>query len=296
MSLGTALVCTLAIHPGVKEISDQHPTLLTPNDKLTGAYWFVVYFLQIGFCLVLICARSDASKATLIHGVGMRYAIMNWLIALAVALWTLQLFKSCAVVVIAMTVIVISIHVTLTKYPPSLKHPFDAIFIHAGIALLVAMLFNLTWLHVGSVALDWVIESKKHWGHYRWQATISIAVVNVITAIWECATSQNILPIAAEYVVLCLLLSSPRINPSIPDSGLPKPACEVITLICCLVLHPLAMVASYGLRRQRHQEGRIRLEEEVEEAEARAQQAADNAAAARRRAEAAGVDAPATSD
>lgn len=191
VSLGTAMVCTLAIHPGVKEISDQHPTLLTPNDTMTGAYWFVVYFLQIGFCLVLICARSDATKATLIHGVGMRYAIANWLIALAVALWTLQLFRSCALVVIVNTLNVISIHITLTKYPPSLKHPFDAIFIHGGVALLTAMLFELTWLHVGSVAMGWVIESKKHWAHYRWESTIAIAVVNVITAIWEAATNQQ---------------------------------------------------------------------------------------------------------
>lgn len=108
--------------------------------------------------------------------------------------------------------------------------------------------------------------------------------------------TRSILPLASEYVALCLLLSSPRINPSIPESGLPKPASEVITLICCLVLHPLAVVASYGLRRQRHQEGRIRLEEEVEEAEARAQQAQARAAAARRRAEEAGVDTPATHD
>lgn len=185
------MVCTLAIHPGLKEISDQHPTLLTPNDKMTGAYWFVVYFLQIGFCLVLICARSEASKATLIHGVGMRFAIVNWLMALAVVLWTLQLFQTCAVVVIVVTLVVISIHLTLTQYPPSLKHPFDAIFIHGSISLLTAMLFQLTWLHVGFVGLDWVIESKKHWHRYRWEATISIAVVNVITAIWEGATSQQ---------------------------------------------------------------------------------------------------------
>lgn len=35
----------------------------------------VVYGLQIGFCLMLVLARGEQTKDTLMRGVGMRFAI-----------------------------------------------------------------------------------------------------------------------------------------------------------------------------------------------------------------------------
>jgi hypothetical protein len=40
-----------------------------------------------------------------------------------------------------------------------------------------------------------------------------------------------------------------------------------VTLIICLVLHPIALLAGVAWRKTKDREGRIRLEEEVQEAE-----------------------------
>jgi len=63
---------------------------------MIGAYWAVLYSLQsefgsfleedqadklVGFCLTLLLVRKDVTKETLVNGVGLRFAIANWLMA-----------------------------------------------------------------------------------------------------------------------------------------------------------------------------------------------------------------------
>jgi hypothetical protein len=36
---------------------------------------------QVGFCLTLLLVRKDVTKETLVNGVGLRFAIANWLMA-----------------------------------------------------------------------------------------------------------------------------------------------------------------------------------------------------------------------
>ena len=59
----------------------QHPTLVTPLSLFVGGYWLCIYALQIGLCLILVVARSDETKDTLIRGLGIRFSIANWLSA-----------------------------------------------------------------------------------------------------------------------------------------------------------------------------------------------------------------------
>lgn len=70
------------------------------------------------------------------------------------------------------------------------------------------------------------------------------------------------------YILFTILFSSPRTTPTLPTTALPKPTALIVTLVICLVLHPIALVAGVAWRKTREREGRIRLEEEVEEAEA----------------------------
>jgi hypothetical protein len=84
----------------------------------------------------------------------------------------------------------LSIHITLYQYPSTLKRPMDAIFIHAPMTLLLAILFQLDWLHNGFIALGWVIEKKKYWGKWLIPAVAGVGSVNVVTALWAGFTRQ----------------------------------------------------------------------------------------------------------
>ncbi len=72
---------------------------------------------------------------------------------------------------------------------------------------------------------------------------------------------------ASTYLLFSLLFSAPRSQPTLPTTALPKPTPLLVTLIICLVLHPIALVAGVAWKRTREREGRIRLEEEVDHAE-----------------------------
>lgn len=62
ISLGTNVVCALAIKPGLRGINELFPTLLSPNGIMLGLYWAVLFMLMVGFCLVLLLARKDVTK------------------------------------------------------------------------------------------------------------------------------------------------------------------------------------------------------------------------------------------
>lgn len=59
---------------------------------MIGLFWAVLYILQIGFCLLLVMARKDETKKLLTHGVGLRFAIANWLQAGWAVAWVLKFF------------------------------------------------------------------------------------------------------------------------------------------------------------------------------------------------------------
>ncbi|WRT66802.1 uncharacterized protein IL334_003765 [Kwoniella shivajii] len=267
VAMGANIVCALAIKPGLSGINALFPTLLSPNATMVGIYWAVLYLLQVGFCLVLLLVRKDVTKETLINGVGLRFAISNWLQAIWAVFFTLQFFWGAEIVLILNAIILISIHFTLLYYPVTLRRPIDAIFIHAPMTMFLAILFELDWLHNGFVALGWFIKTETAREKYTWQAVAAVAAVNVITAVWAGVKRLYLLTAASLYLLFTLLFSSPRSNPTLPTTALPKPTPLLVTLIICLVLHPIALVAGVAWQRTREREGRIRLEEEVERAE-----------------------------
>lgn len=83
----------------------------------------------------------------------------------------------------------------------------------------------------------------------------------------ESVLTPSLLTMASIYILLSLLFSSPRTTPTRPTTALPKPTAFLVTIIVCLVLHPIALLAGVAWRKTREREGRIRLEEEVEAAE-----------------------------
>lgn len=56
--------------------------------------------------------------------------------------------------------------------------------------MLLAILFELDWLHNGFIALGWVIKDETKWSKWLTPAVASIFSVNVVVAIWEGITRQ----------------------------------------------------------------------------------------------------------
>ncbi|WVQ77934.1 hypothetical protein IAT38_000014 [Cryptococcus sp. DSM 104549] len=267
VAMGANLVCALALKPGLPGISALYPTLVTPNSLMVELYWATLFALQVGFCLVLLLVRKEVTKEMLVHGVGLRFAVANWLQAAWAVFFTLQFFIGAEIVLLLNAINVLSIHFTLLYYPPTLKRPVDALFIHAPMTMFLAILFELDWLHSGFISLNWVIKHEESRGKYTWQAVACVAAVNVVAALWSGAKRLYLLTTASIYLLLTLLFSSPRSDPTLPTTALPKPTPLLVTIIACLALHPIALIIGVAWKRSLEQQGRIRLEEDVERAE-----------------------------
>jgi hypothetical protein len=70
----------------------------------------------------------------------------------------------------------------------SILHPLNSVFVHGSISLLLAMLFGLTWIHNGFVALDWVVTKKHMLTWWTWEAVGALAGVNLVAVFWEIGT------------------------------------------------------------------------------------------------------------
>ncbi|ODN99320.1 hypothetical protein I350_07487 [Cryptococcus amylolentus CBS 6273] len=269
IALGTNLVCALVLKPGLTGISALFPTLLTPNSLMLEFYYALLFSLQIGFCLVLLLARKDVTKQTLVHGVGLRFALANWLQAAWAVFFTLQFFIGAEAVLLLNALNILSIHLTLLPYPPTLKRPLDALFIHAPMTMFLAILFQVDWIHTGFIAMGWVTSGKESWGRWTWQAVGCVAGTQVVSAIWSGIRRLYLLTTASIYLILSLLFSSPRSNPELPSTQRPKPTPLLVVLIACLALHPITLLVGVAWKRSLERQGRIRLEEDVERAEER---------------------------
>jgi hypothetical protein len=56
--------------------------------------------------------------------------------------------------------------------------------------MLLAILFELDWLHSGFLAMGWVIRKEKFWSKWLLPAVIGVGSVNIVTAIWAGITRQ----------------------------------------------------------------------------------------------------------
>lgn len=154
-------------------------------------YWGTLYVLQVGYCVLLIFAYSEGTKDAFIHGVGMRIAFANWLVAGWAVCWTLRMFKTAEVLTFINVILMISVNVTLLKYPASIMHPLRAVFIHGATTLFVCILFNLTWGHNGFVALKWVVKNEDLLNKWTWPAVGTVLGTNIVSVLWEIGTQQQ---------------------------------------------------------------------------------------------------------
>lgn len=121
--------------------------------------------------------------------------------------------------------------------------------------LFFCILFGLDWLHNGFVAMGWLVTEANPY-KYTWQACLSLIVVHILLAIWISFRLDVYATIAAIWILLTVLLSRQT-----------KPTALVVTIVVLLVVHPVALMGGLAWQRTKEREGRIRLEEEAEEAQ-----------------------------
>lgn len=64
INIATVVVCAFVVNPSIVNVSYLHPTSITPNSSVIGAYLAVVFLSQIGYCLLLVVASKAETKVS----------------------------------------------------------------------------------------------------------------------------------------------------------------------------------------------------------------------------------------
>jgi len=269
LSLAANLVAALAINPSLKRINDDYITILTPRASLIGAYWLLLYVLQIGYCVILAVARKVETRDTIIHAVGIRFVLANLCMGLWTLFFSLRYFLVSEIFLLLALVLLISVWALLLVYPPSIrKRPMDTFFIHAPMRMFLVILLNVDVWQNGLLAFRWYKyigeepfspdrpgkwegEHSKH----SWIAFGVIMAVGLINAFIVFIGRDVVWAVSSIFLYIALLIKGP------------KPAQIFIPLVLLAVLQLVSLIAStLYYRYKANRAGEIRLPADEEDA------------------------------
>ncbi|EPQ28446.1 uncharacterized protein PFL1_04272 [Pseudozyma flocculosa PF-1] len=265
LQLGVMIICgSKLISPNLGQVSRRHPTYLTVSEPFVLLYWAVLYLLQIGFAVFLLLSRTPETKKAIVHGVGTRLALANYMMVLWAIFWVLDrripfILGTVSLGVIALLLLFNSL-VLAVKYRPSKRHPLDWLFIHVPIKMLLVITLQYDLWQQLFMALQWDAGS----GHGDqllqmglWPAFGIIAGMGVFSALWIFSTADVTWTVAGIYLNIGLLWSK-QFPIAHPDH--PRPAALTAATILAISLQVVAFIASVAWSRiQARQEGRIAL-------------------------------------
>lgn len=292
LQMGVMILCgSKLIKPNLQQVSRRHPTYLSVQDSFVLFYWAILYVLLIGFSVFLLLSRTAETKKALVHGVGTRLALANYMMVLWAIFWILDrpltfILGTAALGVIALLLLFNAL-VLAVRHPPSPKHPLDWLFIHVPIKMFLVVTLQYDLWQQLFMALGWDFGAGGHDALVKglWPAFGIVTGLGAFSALWIFATADLTWTAAGIYLNLGLLWHKHFSLIAGRDDGEPRPAPLTAAIILSISLQAVALVAGIAWKRiKARQEGSIALplspEEEAAMYRAEAERNAQAAAAA----------------
>jgi len=224
------------VKPTIAGVSKLYPTSISPQPAVIGAYLLAVYVCQVGFCVLLVFARKQETKNTLVKGVGMTLVLSNWVLAFWAIAWVLKLFLVATIFQGIILLLLIYANVVLLIYhKPASSRPLDTALIHAPmrffLILPLSVLFPIS-LFI-TLNLSYVPGTPEYNMHALpgFLVTLGTNLVGLAIVIFH---RDIVWCIAATWVCVGIWTAA---------GGL-RPGSIMITAIVFTVLHPLALMTA----------------------------------------------------
>lgn len=231
------------VTPSMELVLRQHQTYLTPSPYMFMVYMCILFFAQIGFCMLSLIARTRHTQLVIVQSTGSRLAICNYLLSL----WLLcrifdtprmHWFAAVYVGVIAFLSLV-DLIVLGCKYSATLRHPFELFFVHVPNKLMMLVVVQVL---LGQQLLI-VMDAKRenfidHIAKGFWPTAAIQSVVGVWLAIWI-GRSCDVFAYFASIYLDCAVLGFNRVPIIGPRS---RPLALTLLLIISMVVRTAALV------------------------------------------------------
>lgn len=267
LQMGVMILCgSKLIKPNLQQVSHRHPTYLSIQDSFVLFYWAILYVLLIGFSVFLLISRTPETKKALVHGVGTRLALANYMMILWAIFWILDrrltfILGTVTLGIIAL-ILLFNALVLAVRFAPSARHPLDWLFIHVPIKMFLVITLQYDLWQQLFMALGWDFGAGGHDALVQglWPAFGIVTGLGAFSALWIFATVDLTWTVAGIYLNVGLLWHKHFSLIGGRDDGEPRPAPLTAAIILSISLQGVALLAGISWKRiKARQEGRIAL-------------------------------------
>ncbi|KAJ1028548.1 hypothetical protein NDA16_001714 [Ustilago loliicola] len=267
LQMGVMILCgSKLIKPNLQQVSRRHPTYLSIQDSFVLFYWAILYVLLIGFSVFLLLSRTPETKKALVHGVGTRLALANYMMVLWAIFWILDrpltfILGTVTLGIIAL-ILLFNALILAVRYPPSARHPLDWLFIHVPVKMFLVITLQYDLWQQLFMALGWDFGAGGHHALVQglWPAFGIVTGLGAFSALWIFATADLTWTVAGIYLNIGLLWHKHFSLIGGRDDGEPRPAPLTAAIILSISLQGVALLAGVAWKRiKAKQEGRIAL-------------------------------------
>jgi len=235
INIAAVMVCGIVMDPSLGKIAKLYPSAVTPEPKLIGIYIAAIYIGQIGYCVLLVFARKQETKNTLVRGVGLPLVFANWVMAGWAVAWIFQSFLASTILLgILLCLLLYANMVLLIYHAPTSERPLDIALIHAPMRAFMILPLNVLFFYSLFVELGWTWSpgEQQHYGRYEWQGFGVMLGVNLLGLVVIVLRRDIVWCVAASWICASIWTLAP------------KPFPVWITVISFTVIHPLGLVTS----------------------------------------------------
>ncbi|KAL4067207.1 hypothetical protein V8B97DRAFT_1978669 [Scleroderma yunnanense] len=252
INIATVLVCTTIIKPSIGDIMRFYPTAISPHTGLVAIYVIIIYIGQVGYCLLLVFARTPETKKALVKAVGLSLVLANWAMAFWAIAWVLQLFLASTILLGILILLLAYSNIALLIYhTPLISRPLDMALIHAPLRFFLILPLSLVFPYSLFITLGLtnLPDHPEQFDRHAWPGFSVVLSVNLLGLVVIIFRRDIIWAIAATWI--CVSEWSVR----------PKPVPVFVVVVLFTVVHPLALLSTimYDIYFKTRQRGAIAL-------------------------------------
>ncbi|KNZ46107.1 uncharacterized protein VP01_754g2 [Puccinia sorghi] len=214
------VVCALLVEPSMGDINDRYYTLFTPSKILIGFYWLVIFACQFGMAFMVVCTsnqryRTEETKQTFVHAIGMTYVVALFGFALWPIFWAAELFAVATALLLAIFLLMTyTLHSIWRHSPPSFtSKPFSFVFIYIPVQLFQTILFTVDLPQSILISLKWYrspIDNtwERHFSTHAWVIFGIVFIIGLANAFIIYRAKDLVRMLAVVYLSIGLLINS----------------------------------------------------------------------------------------
>ncbi|WFD33239.1 hypothetical protein MCUN1_000052 [Malassezia cuniculi] len=231
------------VTPSMDLVLRRHRTYLTPSPHMLMVYMCILFFFQIGFCVLSIITLNRHTQRVIIKSTGSRLAICNYLLSLWLLMRIFDTPRTHRFAALSLAIIAVlslsDLIVLGCRYAATITHPFELLFVHVPNKLLALMVLQVLLGQQLLIVMEWKREDlTDNISKGYWPTVALIVVIGIALAVWVNRSCDIVVYFASIYLD-CAILGFSRVPIIGPRS---RPMSLTLLMVTSMAVRTLALL------------------------------------------------------